>query len=180
MRYFILFLLLIRCDPVCAKPFSFNIGISAFYVNINDPKYHYTKEFEQPNPSLTLGLSKSLHNFTFTLQTNRLTNYPLTRSVLNRKGVTLQNKSKLITDTITLGYRLGRVIPSFILTNARVDKQLRYKGNFLGKDSKSTILYGVSFGYLITRSVIGSVIYIAPNHEFDLESAMGLGVNYLF
>lgn len=179
--------LLSSCDLLLAKDFSFNVGVSAIYANINDPKYDFVNEYETiKDPlnsikSINTGITKSFDNLNVTIQTNRLINFPLTRTVVDKKtGVTLQNKSKITSDTLLVGYRFGRFVPALLVSNTKLDKSLYYKGNFQGKQTNHTILYGLNFGYLLSRNTNASLIYIAPNKELNLESAIGLGFNYLF
>lgn len=179
--------LLFSCDLLLAKDFTFSIGVSAIYANINDPKYDFVNKYETiKDPlnsikSINTGITKSFDNLNVTMQTNRLINFPLTSTVVNKKtGITLQNKSKIITDTLLVGYRFGRFVPSILVSNTKLDKSLYYKGNFQGKQTNHAILYGLNFGYLLSRNTNASLIYIAPNKELNLESAIGLGFNYLF
>jgi len=179
--------LLSSCDILLAKDFSFNVGVSAIYANINDPKYDFINEYETVKDplnsikSINTGITKSFDNLNFTIQTNRLINLPLTRSIIDKRtGVTLQNKSKIISDTLIIGYRFGRFVPALLVSNTKLDKSLYYKGNFQGKQTNHAILYGLNFGYLLSRNTNASLIYIAPNKELNLESAIGLGFNYLF
>lgn len=158
------------------------LGTSAIYANINDPRYEFVKEYEIAAKSLTVGYSKAFYNnINLSIQTNRLYNPTATRSVIDTKtGVTLQNKSKLTTDNLLIGYRFGRFIPAVIVSNIKLDKTLYYKGNFQGKETNHAIVYGLNLGYMLTRHVNTSFIYIAPNKELYLESAFGIGINYLF
>jgi len=179
--------LLSSCDILLAKDFSFNVGVSAIYANINDPKYDFINEYETVKDplnsikSINTGITKSFDNLNFTIQTNRLINLPLTRSIIDKRtGVTLQNKSKIISDTLIIGYRFGRFVPALLVSNTKLDKSLYYKGNFQGKQTNHAILYGLNFGYLLSRNTNASLIYITPNKELNLESAIGLGFNYLF
>lgn len=175
------------CDILLAKDFNFNIGTSIIYANINDPKYNFVNEYETlKNPiksikSLTTGITKTFDKVNITIQTNRFINFPITRMVIDKKtGINLQNKSKIINDTILIGYRFNRIVPSLLISNTKLEKSLYYKGNFQGKQTNHTILYGVNLLYLLSRNTNTSLFYIAPNKEINLESAIGLGINYLF
>jgi hypothetical protein len=174
-------------DILLAKDFSFNLGVSAIYANINDPKYDFVNEYETvKNPlnsikSINFGITKSFDNLNITIQTNRFINFPLTRNVVDKKtGIALQNKSKINSDTLLIGYRFGRFVPALLVSNTKLEKSLYYKGNFQGKQTNYAILYGLNFGYLLSRNTNASLIYISPNKELNLESAIGLGFNYLF
>jgi hypothetical protein len=179
--------LLSSCDIVLAKDFSFNVGVSAIYANINDPKYDFADKYETvKNPlksikSINTGITKSFDNLNITIQTNRLINSALTRNVVDKNTrIALQNKSKITNDTLLVGYRFGRFVPAVLVSNTKLEKSLYYKGNFQGKQTNHAILYGLNFGYLLSRNTNASLIYIAPNKELNLESAIGLGFNYLF
>lgn len=179
--------LLSSYDLLLAKDFSFNVGVSAIYANINDPKYDFVNEYETiKDPlnsikSITTGITKTFDKVNITIQTNRFINFPITRTVIDKRtGINLQNKSKITNDTIFIGYRFNRVVPSLLVSNTKLEKSLYYKGNFQGKQTNHTILYGVNLSYLLSRNTNASLFYIAPNKEINLESAIGLGINYLF
>ena len=179
--------LLSSCNIVLAKDFSFNIGVSAIYANINDPKYDFVDKYETvKNPfnsikSINTGITKSFNNLNITIQTNRLINSALTRNVVDKQtGITLQNKSKITSDTLLVGYRFGRFVPALLVSNTKLEKSLYYKNKFQGNQTNHAILYGLNFGYLLSKNTNVSLIYIAPNKELNLESAIGLGFNYLF
>lgn len=164
-----------------------NIGTSIIYTNINEPNYNFANDKEQIKDgktafkSITYGLTHFQNNFAFTIQTNRFLNSSIKRAVVDKRtGMTLHNKSKLTNDTFLIGYRFGRVIPSLLLSNAKLQKSLYYNGVFQGKETKHSFVYGASVSYFLTKNLNSSLIYIAPNKELNLESAIGLGFNYLF
>lgn len=167
----------------CNQAFAgLTLGTSAIYANINDPNYDFVKEHEIAAKSLTIGYSKSFsNNISLAIQTNRLYNPASTRSVISKStGATLRNTSKLTTDNFLVGYRFGRFIPAFVVSNVKLDKSLYYKGAFQGSQTNHAIVYGLNLGYMLTRHLNTSFIYIAPNKELYLESAFGIGINYLF
>jgi len=189
MRIFLLlFLLFFSCQAAVASSTRLYVGTSWLYANVNEPKYNFVNENEAvKNPkqainSAYIGVAHYFDNdFNICLQTNRFFNSAVERSVEAKSNhLTFKNKTRLTTDTILIGKRFNRFTPSFLISNSSAEKKLFYKNSLVGKETKTTILYGVNLGYFITRNIVGSVFYIAPNSEFNLESAGGLSLNYIF
>lgn len=179
--------LLLFCDRVIAKDLTFNIGASILYANISDPKFKLVDEYDViRNPfktigSLNTGITKSFDKINITLQTNRLINFPVVRLIADKKtGAVYHNKTRLFNDTILVGYRINRFVPSLFASKIRLSRALYYKGDFRGKKITDTFLYGVNFGYLLTKKTNVSLMYIAPQKDINLDSAFGLTFNYLF
>jgi len=181
MKKIIFILLFISSNAFAFKPY---VGTSLFYSNINDPKYIALNEFESiTNPNLNsiyVGILHSKNNVVFSIQTNRLFNRSDDISVVDANNTVFRNKVKITNDTALLGFRFNRLTPSLLITNTRVDKALFYKGGFVASSSKHSILYGVNLSYFLTKNIVPSFTYIAPNKEQYLESSFGLSINYLF
>lgn len=175
----ICFLFFCFCQELWAAPRLY-LGTSIIKSDINDPNFKFVNEKELNINSLNVGLFDSYKNFTLSIQTNRLINYSVTRSVVSQNGTMYQNKSKMINDTVLIGYRLERFIPSVLVSNAKLNKSLWYKGNYIAGQTNNTLLYGVNFGYLLTKNINANLFLIAPNKELNLKSATGISLNYLF
>lgn len=178
IRLIISFLFMTWCGAVQASPIRLSLGASIIRADINDPKYKYLNQNET-TPSFNIGLTKSFDPFIITVQTNRLFNTSVTRSITN-SGLTFQSKTKITSDTVLIGYRYNRLVPSLLISNTKVDKYLFYKGQLQGNQTNYAILYGVNFGYLINKNINFNLFLIAPNKELYLKSAIGTGINFIF
>lgn len=172
-------LLLLNSNSAVA---NFYIGTSCFYAKINDKNYNFVKEFETNKLPINIGYSKSFkNNIVISAQTNRILNSSNERSVVDKRtGILLLNKSKLSADNLSIGYRINRIIPSFVISNLELDKKLYYKDNLVGSRINHSIVYGLNINYILTKNINTSIVYISPNKELDLEGALGVGINYLF
>lgn len=186
MKYFLIILLLFFSNKLFAKDLIFNVGVSAFYANINNPKYDFVNEYELVKDplssirSINVGVIKPIDKFNIGISTNRLFNSSINRNVIDkRNNKILQNKSKFINDVMSFGYNVGKFNPAVLITNSRLEQTLCYN-NICNSKKNNAILYGASLSYLLKRNVSVSALYIAPNREFDLESAFGFNINYLF
>jgi len=175
----IYFLFFCFCQELWAAPRLY-LGTSIIKADINDPNFKFVNEKELDINSLNVGVFNSYKNFTLSIQTNRLINYSVTRSVVSQNGTMYQNKSKMINDTVLIGYRFDRFIPSMLISNTKLNKSLWYKGNYIAGQTNNTLLYGVNFGYLLTKNINANLFLIAPNKELYLKSAAGISLNYLF
>lgn len=161
---------------------GFYIGTSYIYANINDKNYNFVDEFETNRLPFNLGYSKSFkNNIVISAQTNRILNSENRRSVVDRKtGILLFNKSKLTADNLSIGYRIKRIIPTFVVSNLESSKKLYYKDYIVGSKINHSIVYGLNINYIFTKNINTSIVYIAPNKKLNLEGAFGIGINYLF
>lgn len=165
-----------------AKNFNVNLGLSTFYANIKDPKYSFVNKYESVgNVNFSAGITKTFDKISLTLQTNRLGNRFIKRTVINNKTQkTLQNHSKLTADTLLVGYRYKRIVPALMLSNIKLEKSLYYNGILQGKSKQNTIITGLNLAYFITKNISSSVFYIMPNKKIYLKDSFGLGINYIF
>lgn len=175
----LIFLFLTWCNTVEASPLRLSIGASIIKANINDPKYKYINQNEII-PSFNIGLSKSFNNIVLSIQTNRLINHAISRSVTSENGIVYQNKSKITNDTVLFGYRIERFIPSMLVSNVKLNKSLWYRGNYIAKQTNHTIIYGMNFGYMLTENINANLFFIAPNRELNLKNTTGINLTYLF
>lgn len=175
----IIFIFFCFCQELWAAPRLY-LGTSIIKADINDPNFKFVNKKELDLNSLNVGLFNSYNNFTLSIQTNRLINYPITRSVVSQNGTVYQNKSKMINDTVLIGYRFDRFIPSVLISNTKLNKSLWLNGNFQTKKVNHTLLYGLNFSYLLSKNINANLFVIAPNKELNLKSATGISLNYLF
>lgn len=180
--------LLSTCNIVLANDVRWNVGISYFYANINDPEYDFVDKYETlKNPkdqfkSISVGLSKFYdNNFNWSISTNRLFNSEIKRSVKRKSdGLIFQNETKTTIDSLLLGYRIKRFNPSLIIANVEASKFLYYNNSLVKYENKRAIIPGINLGYFVTKNFVPSFSYILPNKELDLEGAFSLNINYIF
>jgi hypothetical protein len=180
--------LLSTCNFVLANDVRWNVGVSYFYANINDPEYDFVDKYETlKNPkdqfkSISIGLSKFYdNNFNWSISTNRLFNSEIKRSVKRKSdGLIFQNETKTTIDSLLLGYVIKRFNPSIIIANVEASKFLYYNNFLVGYQNKRTIVPGFNLGYFATKNFMPSFSYILPNKELDLEGAFSLNINYIF
>jgi hypothetical protein len=176
------------CNIVLAGEIKYNVGLSYLYANINDSKFDYVDKYETiTNPkdqlkSISVGISKFYNNnFNWSLNTNRLYNQEIKRTVKRKSdGLLFQNETKTTIDSLIVAYRVKRFNPGLLLANVEMSKFLYYKGSLVGYENKHAILGGLNLAYFATKNLIPSVSYILPNKELDLEGAVSLNINYLF
>lgn len=180
--------LLSTCNFVLANDVRWNVGVSYFYANINDPEYDFVDKYETlKNPkdqfkSISIGLSKFYdNNFNWSISTNRLFNSEIKRSVKRKSdGLIFQNETKTTIDSLLLGYVIKRFNPSIIIANVEASKFLYYNNFLVGYQNKRTIVPGFNLGYFATKNFMPSFSYILPNKELDLKGAFSLNINYIF
>ena len=92
--------LLSTCNFALANDVRWNVGISYFYANINDPEYDFVDKYETlKNPkdqfkSISVGLSKFYdNNFNWSISTNRLFNSEIKRSVKRKSDGLIFHKA---------------------------------------------------------------------------------------
>ena len=170
-------ILVISSSSALASPY---IGASAIDSRIKDPNFIY-KNSTQDSVSFTVGWAKELKNkVSVALQTNRLTPSKNFDVISRKTGVTMQSKSKVTNDTLLVGYRFKRLSPAVFVSNTQVHKTLSYKGDVVGKESKSGFVYGLNVSYFLTRNLTASIIEVEPSQEFYLRRSYGVGLSYLF
>ena len=180
--------LLSACNLTLANDVRWNVGISYFYANINDPEYDFVNKYETlKNPkdqfkSISIGLSKFYdNNFNWSINTNRLFNSEIKRSVKRKSdSLIFQNETKTTIDSLLLGYRIKRFNLSLIIGNVEASKFLYYNNSLVGYENKRAIIPGFNLGYFITKNFIPSFSYILINKELDLEYGFSLNINYIF
>jgi hypothetical protein len=181
--------LLINCNFALANEIRWNIGVSYFYANINDSEYDFVNKYEtikSPRDqlkSISVGLFKSYrdNNFNWSINTNRLFNNEIKRSVKRKSdNLIFQNETKITTDSFLLGYKIKRFNPSLIVSNIESSKFLYYNNSLVGYENKRAIVPGINLGYFATKNFVPSFSYILPNKELDLEGAFSLNINYIF
>lgn len=164
-----LLILLLLTSPAHA----FQFGLSTNYLKINDG---YERDSGLSHPTINIGHSFLVKDLVLTTTTNRLFNK--TRSeTISRKGVVYESKVKIIADSLILGYKMNRFIPSIIFTNTGVEKSL-YRGVKLGTTRQHSFTYGVGATYLYDKRLNFNTFFIAPNEELDLDWGLTFGINY--
>lgn len=161
---------------------KFAIGITSLYTNTNDPNYTYTNQYDGiKNISGNVGLTYITNDkLVLGISTNRIYHPESERTVKNNAGIEFDNRSKLTADTFSVGYTYKRFIPSVFVSNVKSQESLYYYDRFIGSSEKTAFVYGANLTYFLTKEIAGSVFYVAPNKELNLEGGAGLGINYYF
>lgn len=191
MKYFVIYLILIILLPSVAlsRDYSYNIGITSIYNNINEPGYQYVNEYEQiKNPvkdslkSVSVGVSKNLKkNYVINITTNRLYSKETKRTTKHKRTNTaLTSRSRVRADTLQFGKRYGRFLLMSSWTNLKINKSLWNNGNFLGRKINHTFVFGNNVTYFFNKNISGSFLCLFPNKEINLEFGCGVGLNYNF
>lgn len=162
---------------------AFTFGTSFTYSKINHPDYKYSNDSDQlkailRSAGLNLGYMKEINKINIGVHTNRLLNRSVNREA-RANGRIYRNKTKIIYDALSVGYRINKVIPSLFIANTEVKKKLYYNNQLLGKQDNHVYTYGASLNYLLNGGTLLGVSYVAPNEEVGLEGALGLTINFL-
>lgn len=178
----ILLPLLLVCCSANAGTLKANLGASSLYTNTNDPNYTNTNQYDgMKNISANVGLTYATKNkLVFGISTNRIYHPESERTVKNNAGIEFDNRSKLTADSFSIGYAHKRFIPSVFISNVKSQESLYYQDRLVGRSKKTTFVHGASLAYFLSENIAGSVFYVAPNSELNLEGGLGVGVNYYF
>lgn len=180
--FFIFLTMFLAIQLAKADNLKLNVGLNSLHSNINDPNYSYVNQYEDiKNLNISAGATYIFDNkIVLGFSTNRLYRPERKRTAENNSGVEFENKTKLTTDSFLIGYAYKRFIPSIFIANVRDQEALYYKGQQVGSSDKTAILAGVNLSYFLTKEIAGSVFYVLPNQELNLESGFGVGINYYF
>jgi hypothetical protein len=158
----------------CGNSFAFQVGLSTNKLAIDDG---FKRHSNLGNYSLFYGYSYVHDNIVLSVNTNRLISQS-NKETLKKDGQYFQGKSKVTTDTVNLGYRFNRFIPSLFISNAKIEKELMHNENLLLKTNQHSILYGAGVSYLPTKDLSLSSSFLAPNKEQNLKYGINLSVIY--
>jgi hypothetical protein len=158
----------------CNNSFAFQVGLSTNKLAIDDG---FKRHSNLGNYSLFYGYSYAHNNIVLSVNTNRLISQT-NKETLKKDGQYFQGKSKVTTDTLTLGYRFNRFIPSLFVSNAEVEKELSHNENLLLKTNQHSILYGAGVSYLLSKDLSLAGSFIAPNKEQNLKYGINLSIIY--
>ena len=95
-------------------------------------------------------------------------------------NLTFNEKSRIKTDTLLIGYPINKFMPSILITNVQANQNLYYNNKFVGKDDKSSIVYGLNANYSYAKGISFYISFIAPDKELNLTYAINFGINYNF
>ena len=130
----------------------------------------------QINYSLSYGIINAKKGFSYSLSTNRgleQTNKTTIRINANNTYGTL--KTKITSDVLTLGYNKKRSIYSINLMNVKKISKLNET-----KIEKNTIMYGLSYSYILTKDIIITATAIASNHGMGIRNGAILTMGYVW
>lgn len=140
------------------------------------------EQFEYANklsmPSFNVGYNYAAKPFLVTVMTNRLLNQS-SEKIVRKDGLSFGNKTRIIADTLMIGYPINRLIPNVFVSNVEVNKKL-YRDKLVGRTNKHSIIYGFGFNYLFNKNISYNASFIAPNNEQGLEYGLSFGINYNF
>lgn len=153
------------------------ISTSILYTKINNPDYKYIDDSEQLRFSnLNIGYTAEIKGVFIGLHSNRLFYRDVVRKV-KMNGRTYNNKTKVRSDILQIGYRVQRFIPYLFITNTEVDTRL-ITDHKTYRRINNINSYGLGVNYIINQSVSLGFNYIAPTEEIDLEGGIGFTINY--
>lgn len=160
-----------------ANATNLSVGTGIIYANINDPKLKYVKELEF-NPMLNVGLSDNYNRIFYGINTNRILNQSSTRAVIDNNKNTYHLKSKVIIDTVTIGYA-SKISPFIFAGNLINKKELLLNNSRIKQDQESAIIWGGGLSKRIKQHTI-NLHLIAPCQAVKSEYAVGLSYSYNF
>lgn len=173
------FFLLFTGYPAYADNLTLSLGTSVNYLKINDPNYHYKSEPKLNN--INIGLNYIAKPFVISATSNRFLLQETSQQIISKKnGVSFENRTRTTADILSVGYQVGRFIPSVFISNAQVYKSLYHNDTFLGKTKQSSFIYGLNVNYFYDNNLSFSTAILAPNKELGLETGIVLGINYNF
>jgi len=163
-------------------------GVSASYLNINNPSLEYIKESDKISGfnSITVGNSESYKDVVFTIATNRLLNQPLKSDMILNNAYFVKRESRVVYDSFQVGYKLGslnprlkNLIPSFLVANTMSNQKIWFNGK-MTEQTNWAYVYGLNLNIFVDEKRFFSMTYILPNKELYLEGGLTVGFNFLF
>ena len=97
---------------------AFTIGTSFTYSKINHTNYKYSNDSDQlkaiiKSAGFNVGYMKEINKINIGVHTNRFLNRSINREA-RANGRIYRNKTKITYDALSVGYRINKVIPSFV------------------------------------------------------------------
>lgn len=174
--------LLLLSTPALAKS-SISIGTTMSFLKIDDPNFKYINNNDQLQlSSLNLGLHYQPNKtaFVYSVLTNRILNRGVNRQVRSKNNNNIYtNTTKVIADTIMLGYQIRQFIPSVFLSNVNVDKAILIN-NVYKHDIKNSFIWGINTTYYLTKNINLTSSIVMPNKKFNINTGIIFGANYIF
>lgn len=173
-KIILIFLLLTSC-PAYA---GLQAGFSTNYLKIND---NYSRNYRFAPPIFNLGYSYNIQALVISATTNRLFNQSVEQQVVSKtNGLAFTSRTKIIADSLIIGYPVKRIIPAIVISNVGVKKSLYRDNKFLGKTEQHAILGGICLTYIYDKDLSLFTTLIAPNKRFNLDYGVSMGINYNF
>jgi len=166
-------LIIILCLISTSAQAKFILTASNIYSQFKDKNYKIPSQNSQ---NLSYGLFYNLNKFTISIQTNRfLERENKTFAIRKSDNQLTILKTKLTSDTVSVGYRFNRNIFSGSIINVESKRKIdnHRKNNY-------SILYGVNYSYILKKDVLITLSLIAPNKELNLKGAGIASINLLF
>jgi hypothetical protein len=169
MRIILIFLLFFFAKNSFANPY---LSVGAVYQKQTDKSF-YLKE--KILPTASIGYFTNIKNLTATIQTNRISNFVNKEFVQNKKdGKAYELKSRLTSDTMSIGYKFGKFNPAFFISNVKLEKTITKR------KINHAIIFGLNLNYFCSKNVSVATAIVAPNDELGLTIAGLLSLNYFF
>lgn len=166
-------LIIIFCLISAPAQAKFMLTASNVYSQFKDKNYKIPSQNTQ---NLSYGLFYNLNKFTVSIQTNRfLERENKTYAVRKFDNNLTILKTKLTSDTFTLGYRVNRNIFSGSIINVESKRKIDNH-----RKNNHSILYGANYSYILKKDVLITLSLIAPNKELNLKGAGIASINLLF
>lgn len=163
---------------------TLSVGTALSFLDITDNDFEYTSNQDQLQlTSINFGINQNISDSPFiaTISTNRFINRKITREVRNKKsGKIFTNKTKILADSLSIGYKIGQYIPNIGITNVDVNKSIYYAGELVGAKQQHAILSMFGLTYILNRNMITNITILAPNKELGVKSGIVFGFNYNF
>jgi len=148
------------------------LSVGAVYQKQNDKSF-YLKE--KILPTASIGYFTDIKNLNAAIQTNRISNFVNKEFVQNKKdGKAYELKSRLTSDTVSIGYKFGKFNPAIFISNVKLEKTITKRKINHG------IIFGLNLNYFYAKNIAVATAIVAPNDELGLTVAGLLSLNYFF
>lgn len=142
------------------------------YQKSHDKSFYLQKKV---SPILSAGYFTTFKNITASVQTNRISNFVQKDYVKSKQnGKAYELKSRLTADSVSLGYKFGKINPALVLSNVRLERTLN------SRKINHSLIYSLNVNYFFNKNISVATALVAPNRELGLTSAGLISLNYFF
>lgn len=169
MKIMLFFLLVFLTKNSLASPY---LSGGVMYQKSHDKSFHLQ---EKISPTLSGGYFTTFKNITASIQTNRISNFVQKDFVKSKQnGKAYELKSRLTADSLSIGYKFGKINPALVLSNVRLERTLN------SRKINHSLIYSLNVNYFFNKNISISTAIVSPNKELGLTSAGLLSINYFF